>query len=90
MYFQTHPKEREALLKSCANDPGTLGNTPECVNVEQAEAIEGIGSFRNLPPLHFSSTPGAAAKKGTGASDGRSATEVAEPALSRPRLSAKP
>lgn len=61
-YFRTHAKEREALVKRCADDPGTLGKTPECVNVEQAEAIEGIGSFRNLPPLHFPSTPRPATK----------------------------
>jgi hypothetical protein len=68
-YFQAHPKERESLYKRCADDPGTLGKTAECVNVEQAEAIEGIGSFRDLPPMHFPPVPGAPVKKRTGASD---------------------
>jgi hypothetical protein len=58
-YFQAHPKEREALYKRCADDPGTLGKSAECVNVSQAEAIEGIGSFRDLPPMHFPPVPGA-------------------------------
>lgn len=63
-YFQAHPKEREALFRRCADDPGTLGNTPECVNVSQAEAIEGIGSFSHMAPMHFPPIPGARAKRG--------------------------
>jgi hypothetical protein len=67
-YFQSHPNEREALYKRCADDPGTLGKTAACVNVEQAEAIEGTGSFRHLPPMHFPPIPSADAKKSASAS----------------------
>lgn len=67
-YFQAHPKEREALYRRCADDPGTLGKTAECVNVEQAQALEGIGSFRNLPPMHFPQVPGARGKTRAGTS----------------------
>lgn len=62
-YFQAHPKEREALFKRCADDPGDLGKTPECVNVIQAEAIEGMGSFKDLPRVRFPRVPGTTVKK---------------------------
>lgn len=67
-YFQAHPNEREALYKRCADDLGTLGKTPECVNAIQAEAIAGFGSFRHLPPMHFPPIPPAVAKKSAAAS----------------------
>jgi hypothetical protein len=67
-YLQAHPNEREALYKRCADDPGTLAKTPECVNAIQAEAIAGFGSFRNLPPMHFPPIPSASAKKSAAAS----------------------
>jgi len=67
-YFQAHPQEREALFKRCADDPRTLGKSPECVNVSRAEEIEGIGSWSHLAPLHFPPVPGAR-KKGADVSD---------------------
>ena len=63
-YFQAHPKEREALFKRCADDPGTLGKSPDCVNAERAEEIAGIGSFSHLPPMQFPAVPGARQKNG--------------------------
>jgi hypothetical protein len=72
-YFQAHAQEREAVFKRCADDPGTLGKTAECVNAGQAEAIEGIGSFRHLAPMQFPPGPGAKVKKRAGASDSNSA-----------------
>jgi hypothetical protein len=42
---------RDTTLKACANDPGTLGKTPDCVNAQYAAALEGAGSLRKLPPL---------------------------------------
>jgi hypothetical protein len=72
-YFQAHPKEREALYKRCADDPGTLGKRAECVNASQAEAIEGIGSFRDLPPMHFPPVPGTKGKAHARAPDRNSA-----------------
>jgi hypothetical protein len=67
-YFQAHPKEREAVFKRCADDPGTLGKTAECVNAERAEEVAGIGSFRHLAPMQFRPVPGARAKKAADAS----------------------
>jgi len=50
-WFQQHPDERKATVARCADDPGRLATTPNCINAQQAESIEGIGSFRKLPPL---------------------------------------
>lgn len=68
-YFQAHPKEREAVFKRCADDPGTLGKSAECVNAERAEEIEGIGSFSHLPPMQFPHAHRARAKKDAPAPD---------------------
>jgi hypothetical protein len=45
------PRLRSAALARCANDPGSLSHTADCVNARQAEGIAGVGSLRNLPPL---------------------------------------
>lgn len=71
-YFQAHPKEREAVFARCANDPGTLGKSAECVNASHAEAIAGIGSFRQLPRMAFPPVPGSKVKPRAGASDHKS------------------
>jgi len=42
---------RQDLFKKCANDPGTLGKTPDCVNAQEAERLEGYGSLRNSGPI---------------------------------------
>ena len=55
-YYRSHGKERQALLVTCANDPGRLGNKPACINAQQAELREGIGSFKDLPPMGLSGT----------------------------------
>ena len=50
-WYQQHAQEREAMVKRCADDPGHLAKSPNCVNAQQAASIEGIGSFRKLPPM---------------------------------------
>lgn len=50
-WYQQHADERKAMVTRCADDPGRLSQTPNCVNAQQAESIEGIGSFKDLPPL---------------------------------------
>lgn len=72
-YFQAHAAEREAVFKRCADDPGTLGKSAECVNAERAEEVAGIGSFRHLAPMKFPPVPGARGKKPADASDRNSA-----------------
>ena len=50
-YFRGHPKERVAQLQRCANDPGSLAESPACVNAEQADALDRHDSLRNLPSM---------------------------------------
>jgi hypothetical protein len=49
--YATDPALRHETLARCAADPGTLGKTPDCVNVKEAERRVGIGSLRELTPL---------------------------------------
>jgi hypothetical protein len=42
---------RQDVFKKCANDPGTLQNTPDCINANAAERLESLGSLRNSPPI---------------------------------------
>jgi hypothetical protein len=44
-------------MKVCANDPGTVGATPDCVNAREAERRASIGSLRTLPPLKLPDKP---------------------------------
>lgn len=50
-YYQANREAREARVAECANDPGGLGKTPDCINAKKAAAIEDIGSLRDLPPM---------------------------------------
>lgn len=74
-YFQEHPQERESVFKRCADDPGTLGKSADCVNASRAEAIAGIGSFRQLPPMAFPKVPAPKVKKGSAPSGGNSGSQ---------------
>lgn len=45
---------RNATLKTCENDPGTLARAPDCINVEAAFGPKGNrGGLRDLPPLNL-------------------------------------
>lgn len=50
-YYREHADERKAMVETCADDPGSRGQAPNCVNARKATAIEDIGSFRDLQPL---------------------------------------
>lgn len=50
-YYRANREAREARVAECANDPGRLGKTPDCINAKQAAAIEGLGSLRDMKPL---------------------------------------
>lgn len=50
-YYRENPDARQARLAECANDPGALGKTPDCVNAREAEGQESIGRLRDLPPM---------------------------------------
>jgi hypothetical protein len=42
---------RQDTFKRCANDPGSLGKSPDCINAREAERLESIGSLRDSNPL---------------------------------------
>src|SRR5260370_35259367 len=58
-YFRAHAPERQATLRECANDPGTLRKSPACANAREAARIEDVGNLRNLRPMGLPATPGA-------------------------------
>jgi hypothetical protein len=49
--YRQDPGLRQQELARCANDPGTLGNSPDCVNAREAERAASVGSLRDLPSL---------------------------------------
>jgi len=52
-YYRAHAQERRARVKDCVNDPGSRGRTPDCINALEADRLEGIGSFKDLPPMEL-------------------------------------
>ena len=42
---------RRAELARCTSDPGSLKDSPDCVNVREAERSVGVGNLRDLAPL---------------------------------------
>lgn len=58
-YYRANKDAREAKLVECGNDPGALGQTPDCINAKQAARMD-VKSLRDLPPLDLS---GGAPKK---------------------------
>lgn len=44
---------RRAQFARCANDPGSLGEAPDCINAREASRLEDIGSVRDTPPIHL-------------------------------------
>jgi len=57
-YLRAHPHALEVLTRRCAADPGHLAEAPACVNAREAALLNGIGSFRTLPPMAFPAVPG--------------------------------
>ena len=50
-YFRAHEDERKAQLARCASDPGSLAESPGCVNAQQAADLERRDSLRDLPSM---------------------------------------
>ena len=49
--YRADPALRQAELARCSNDPGTLGETPDCINALEAARREETRSLRDLPPV---------------------------------------
>lgn len=51
--YRADPELRRLTLERCANDPGTQGQSADCVNAREAERVVSVGSLRDLPPLRL-------------------------------------
>ncbi|MEO8467751.1 MAG: EexN family lipoprotein [Gammaproteobacteria bacterium] len=49
-YRANAPLRREVFMR-CLNDPGTLGESADCINAREAERLESRGSLRDQPAL---------------------------------------
>lgn len=64
-FYRANKEARQAKLAECENDPGALGNTPDCINAKQA-AKRDMKTLRDLPPLNL---PGATPNPGSPRAD---------------------
>ena len=48
-WYQQRPFDRATTLRACRDNPGELGNTPNCVNAEKAEALHRFSSNQSVP-----------------------------------------
>ena len=49
--YRANATLRRDIFEKCVNDPGTLGQSADCVNAREAERLESRGSLRDQPPL---------------------------------------
>lgn len=50
-WYLANDADRTSMVERCANDPGTLGKSPDCINAFAAAQRADIGSLRKLPPM---------------------------------------
>lgn len=55
--YRADAELRREVFAQCTNDPGTLAETPDCVNAREAERLESLGSLRNQPPVGLDPVP---------------------------------
>src|SRR5258708_14299015 len=55
--YRANPDMRREQFARCANDPGTLGQTPDCINAREATRLEETRSMRQLPPVRLPPPP---------------------------------
>ena len=67
-YYRARAAERAAMLSTCANDPGDLRDSPNCVNAREAARVEDVGSLKSLPPMGLPVGQGPDQSGGRGAS----------------------
>lgn len=47
-WYQSHDDERQAMLETCANNPGELADDSNCVNAREAEHLLSSGEPRDI------------------------------------------
>lgn len=55
--YRADPALRHAEMKRCQRDPGTLRETPDCVNAEAAAVFEDRLRLRDAPPVGLERKP---------------------------------
>ncbi len=55
--YKANATLRREMLTRCANDPGSLQGSADCVNVREAEKSVDVGNLRTLPPLRLPDSP---------------------------------
>jgi len=55
--YRANAALRREEFARCVNDPGSLGQTPDCINALEASRLEDIGSVRDAPPIHLPTPP---------------------------------
>jgi hypothetical protein len=51
--YRANAALRREQFARCVNDPGSLGETPDCINAREASRLEDIGSVRDAPHIHL-------------------------------------
>lgn len=49
--YRANAELRRGVFVACTNDPGTTGESADCINAIEAERLESRGPLRNLPPV---------------------------------------
>jgi len=47
--FLAQPDLRKKISAVCSNDPGRIGQEPNCINVKRADRIASAGSLGDMP-----------------------------------------
>lgn len=49
--FLAQPAVREMISAACRNDPGRMGQDPNCINVRRADRIAAAGTLGGMPKI---------------------------------------
>lgn len=49
--YLAQPDLRKKVSAVCGNDPGRLGQAPNCINVRRADRIASAGSLADMPRI---------------------------------------
>ena len=49
--FLAQPEVRKVISAACSNDPGRMGQDPNCINVRRADRIASAGTLGGMPKI---------------------------------------
>ena len=56
-WYLQNKAELKKKIAECADNPGELGNTPNCINAKAAILADSAGAIHDLPPDVFTLQP---------------------------------